>query len=125
MPVTSSDEKIIVRVPCIYYLVRFQEKQVKALLDSGSKVNAMNSDYARKLGLKIWRTNVETQKIDGSALKIFKMVISDFQVEDKASRPRFFQETFLMANTKFEVILRIPFFKISNTNVSFDEETLT
>ena len=53
MSVIDSDEEVVVRVPCIYYPVRFQEEQVKALLDSGSEVNAMNPDYARKLGFKI------------------------------------------------------------------------
>ena len=78
VPVTGTDEEDVVRVPCIYYPVRFQEEQVKALLDSGSKVNAMNPDYARKLGLKIRRTNIGAQKIDGSALETFGMVIADF-----------------------------------------------
>ena len=85
----------------------------------------MNPNYARKLGLKIWRTNVGTQKIDGSTLETFEIVTADFQVEDKASRPRFFQETFLVADTKFEVILGMPFLKISNADVSFGEGTLT
>ena len=125
MPVTGSDEEVVVRVPYIHYPVQFQEEQVRALLDSGSKVNAMNPDYARKLGLKIRRTNIGAQKIDGSALETFGMVIADFQVEDKASRPRFFQETFLVADTKFEVILGMPFLKISNADVSFGEGTLT
>ena len=58
VPVTGGDKKIVVRMPCIHYPVQFQEKQVKALLNSGSKVNAMNPDYARKLRLKIRRTNV-------------------------------------------------------------------
>ena len=53
------------------------------------------------------------------------MVIADFQVEDKANRPRFFQETFLVADTKFEVILGMPFLKISNADVSFGKGTLT
>ena len=53
------------------------------------------------------------------------MVIVDFQVEDKGGRPRFFQETFLVANTKFEVILRMPFLKLSNAVLSFGEGTLT
>ena len=52
------------------------------------------------------------------------MVIADFQVEDKGGRPRFFQETFLVADTKFEVVLGMPFLKISNTSIAFDEETL-
>ena len=46
-------------------------------------------------------------------------------MEDKSGRPRFFQETFLVANTKFEVILGMPFLKISNADVAFIERTLT
>ena len=124
VPVTDGGEEVV-RVPCIQYPVQFQEEQVKALLNSSSEVNAMNPDFARKLGFKIWKTNVRAQKIDGSALETFGMIIADFQVEDKANRPRFFQETFLVANTKFEVILEMPFLKISNADVSFGEGTLT
>ena len=84
----------------------------------------MNPDFARKLGLKVRKTNVGAQKIDGSALETFGMVIADFQVEDKANRPRFFQEIFLVADTQFEVILGMLFLKISNADVLFSEETL-
>ena len=52
------------------------------------------------------------------------MVIADFQVEDKGGRPQFFQETFLVANTKFEVVPGMPFLKLSNVDVSFGEGTL-
>ena len=52
------------------------------------------------------------------------MVITDFQVEDKVGTPRFFQETFLVANTKFDVILGMLFLKISNADMAFDKETL-
>ena len=123
--VTGSDEEVVVRVPCIYYPVRFQEEQVRALLGSGSEINAMNLDYAWKLRLKIRKTNVGAQKIDGSTLETFGIVIADFEIKDKASRPRFFQETFLVANTKFEVILKMLFLKISNADMSFCERTLT
>ena len=74
----TDGSKEVVRVPCIHYPVRFQEEQVRALLDSGSKVNAMSSAYAKKLGLKTRKTNVRAQKIDGSALEMFGMVIADF-----------------------------------------------
>ena len=90
VPVTNRGEEVIVRVPCIHYPVRFQEEQVRALLDSGSKVNTMSPIYTKKLGLKTWKTNVGAQKIDGSALKSFEIIIADFQVEDKGDRPRFF-----------------------------------
>ena len=120
------------KVLCIHYPVQFQEdqgqkgqKQVRALLDSGSKVNAMSPAYAERLGLKTRKTNVGAQKIDGSALETFGMVIADFQVEDKSGRPRFFQETFLVTDTKFEVILGMLFLELSNADVSFGEGTLT
>ena len=84
----------------------------------------MSPAYAKSLGPKTEKTNVGAQKIDCSALEIFGMVIADFQVEDKASRPRFFQETFLMTDTKFEVVLEISFLKISNANVAYGKRTL-
>ena len=85
----------------------------------------MSLAYAKKLGFKAWKTNVGAQKIDCSALEIFRMVIADFQVEDKGGRPGFFQETFLVTDTKFEVVLGIPFLKINNADVTFDEGILT
>ena len=53
------------------------------------------------------------------------MMIANFQVEDKISRPRFFQKIFLVTNTKFEVILGMLFLKFSNADILFDKETLT
>ena len=50
----------------------------------------MSPTYSKRLGLKTRKTNVGAQKIDGSALETFEMVIADFQVEDKGGRPRFF-----------------------------------
>ena len=87
------------------------------MLDSGIEVNVMNPDFAQKQSLNVWKINVGAQKIDGSALETFRMVIADFQVEDKANRPRFFQETLLVVDTKFQVILEMPFLKISNMNM--------
>ena len=85
----------------------------------------MSPAHAKKLGLRTWKTNVGAQKINGSALETFEMVIADFQVEDKSGRPKFFQETFLVADTKFEIILGMLFLKLNNADVSFGEEILT
>ena len=52
------------------------------------------------------------------------MVIADFQIENKANRPRLFQKRFLVANIKFEVILKILFLKISNANIFFSKKIL-
>ena len=84
----------------------------------------MNSNYIKKLGFTIWKTNIEAQKIDSSILETFEMVIIDFQVEDKINRPRFFQKIFWIANIKFEIMLKIFFWKISNTNMLCDKKIL-
>ena len=60
------------------------------MFNSSSEVNAMSPAFAWKLGLHIWKTNVEAQKINSAAFKTFEMVIADFQVKDKIGRPRFF-----------------------------------
>ena len=133
VPVTDGGEEVVLeKIPCIYYPVQFQkdskqegQQQVRALINSGSKLNAISPAYVEKLSFKTRKTNVGAQKIDGSALETFGIVIADFQVEDKDGRSRFFQETFLVADTKFEVILGMPFLKLSNADVSFGEGTLT
>ena len=45
-------------------------------------------------------------------------------MQDKVDRPRFFQKTFLLANIKFEVILKMLFLKISNLGMLFSKKTL-
>ena len=100
-------------------------KNKKALLDSGSKINIINPAFAQKLGLHIRKTHVRAQKIDGSVLKTFGIVIADLEVENKDGRSRFFQKTFLVAGAGFEAVLEISFLKISNADVSFGEKTLT
>ena len=79
------------------------------MLDSGSKVNAMNPAFAQKLGFHIRKTNVGAWKINGFALETFEMVIADLEVEDKSGRSRFFQEIILIADTKVEAVLEMFF----------------
>ena len=59
---------------------------MRALIDSGSEVNAMYPAYATKLGLCARKINVGAQKIDGSYLDTFGMVIADCSVKDKLGR---------------------------------------
>ena len=115
------------KVQCIHNLIRFRKDSVGAgaLLDSGSEVNAMTPAFASKLGLKVCPTNVGAQKIDGSTLQTFGMVLASFQVEDKLGRARFFQELFLLADTTVEVVLGMPFLTLSNADVLFSERELT
>ena len=117
----------LAQVPCIHYPIQFWKgsSQVQAFFDSGSEVNAMNPAYAEKLGLRMRKTNVGTQKIDGSSLDTFGMVITSFQVQDKLRRARFFQETFLVADTRMDVVLGMPFLILSNANIQFVKGDLT
>ena len=85
--------RVLDRVPCICYPVQFRKdkgKDILALLDSGSEVNVMTPAYTSHLGLKMRITDVGTQKIDGSSLATYGIVIAAFQVVDKLGRSWFF-----------------------------------
>lgn len=81
-------------------------------------------EYILKLGLKIFHTNVRAQKIDGFIFKMFGIVLPSFQVKNKRERAYFFQKILLLANINIEVILKIFFFTVSNTNIQFAEKKL-
>ena len=84
----------------------------------------MTPAYAKKLGLRVRKTNVGAQKIDGSVLETYGMVIAGFQVQDKLGRARFFQETFLVADTSMEVVFGMPFLTLSNADVLLQKGNL-
>ena len=68
---SKKDEVVLKRVLYIHYPLRFRKdkkNKVQALINSGNEVNAITPAYALKLGLKILRTNVGAQKIEGSTL---------------------------------------------------------
>ena len=82
-PVTEAskeEEVALARIPCIHYPLRFQKdtNKVQALIDIGSKVNAMAPAYVLKLGLQVCQTDVGVQKIDDSAFETFEMVLANF-----------------------------------------------
>lgn len=81
----------------------------------------MTPAYAAQLGLKVKLTNIISQKIDGSTLKIYEIVIAGFSVHNKLGRVWFFKETFLLANISIEMVLEMPLFSLSNANIEFTE----
>lgn len=91
---------ILAIVLYIYYLFCFLKdaNKVWVLLDLSSEVNTMMPAYTLKLGLKVRQINVGAQKIDGSILKTFKIILASFQVKKKLWKARFFEKTFLLAN---------------------------
>ena len=120
--------RVLDRVPCICYLVQFRKdkgKNALALLDSGSEVNVITLAYKAHLGLKVRVTDVGVQKIDGSLLATYGIVIATFQVVNKLGRSWFFQETFLLAGINMKVVLGMPFLTFINADVQFAEKELT
>ena len=121
-------EEALERVPCIHYSVQFKKNtnkaQVQALINSGSKVNAIYPTFAKQLGLSIRPTDVGAQKIDGTTLDTYGIGVAAFSVEDKANRVRFFEETFLVANVSPEVVFGIPFLTLSSADIDFSGREL-
>lgn len=80
------------KVLYIHFLFFFQKNlhKTRALIDLNSKINITPLAHSAKLDLKIRKTNIEAQKIDGSSLNIFEIVLADFQIEDKIGKARFF-----------------------------------
>ena len=127
----TSREATLQRVPCIRYLVQFRrrndedkDKDIRALINLGSEVNAMHLAYATKFGLRARKIDVGAQKIDGSYLDTFGIVITNCLVKNKLGRVRFFQETFLLANISLEVVLGMPFLMLSKADIWFTEQEL-
>ncbi len=84
----------------------------------------MNQVFAFQLGLKIQKTNIGAQKIDGTTLETHKMVVSTFFILDRDGRERFFEESFLLANIKPDVVFKMLFLTMSNTNIDFQAQDL-
>ena len=124
---TGAREEALKRVPCMQYPVQFKgmsKAQGQALIDSGSEVNAIHPTFAKQLGLPIRPIDIGAQKIDGTTLDTYGMVVAAFSVEDKANRVRFFEETFLVANVSPEVVLGMPFLTLSGVDVDFSGREL-
>ena len=133
--VTEDSEKTILvsvkeleQVTCIQYFIAFPgdvtqdgsaPNLVLALLDSSSKVNAMHPAFAERLGLVVRTTNASAQKIDGTSLETYRIVVAAFLVTDQANRVRFVEETFLVANVSPDVVLVVPCHILSDADVNF------
>ncbi len=116
-------EKELEQVPCIQYPINFKD-QTETLLDSRSKVNAMSQAFAQQLGLKIRKTNIGASKIYGTTLETYGMIVSTFSLLDKDGKERFFEESFLLADVRPDIVLEMPFLTMSNADVNFQARNL-
>ena len=93
--------------------------RVQVLINSGSKVNVIHPNCAKQLGLPVRPIDVGTQKIDGTSLDTYRMVVAAFSVVDKVNWVRFFEKIFLIANVSLEVVIGMSFLTLSGANVDF------
>lgn len=84
----------------------------------------MTLRFIEDLGLSIHNTDVGTQKINGSALKIYEMATAWFFVHNKLERIWFFEEMFLLVNTSMKIVVRMLFLFFSNIDFNFEIEGL-
>lgn len=111
------------QVPYIWYSVIFKDL-TEALLVSKSEINVINQACALQLSLKIRKTNIRAQKIDGVFLESYDIVVSAFSMSNKDDRERFFDKSFLLADVKPDPILEISFLTISNADIDFQAGNL-
>ena len=108
-------------IPYIQYLIQFQNNKVKALIDSDSKINIVTPTYVVEHGLIIQKTSVKAQKTDGLPLETYNMVSTRFLIQNSLEKVRFFEPTFLLANTSIEVVLEMLFLSLNNADIKFAE----
>ena len=125
----TSRKSIFEQVLCIYYLVQFRRKNnedknkdVRALVDSGSEVNAIHPVYTMKLDLRAGKINISVQKINRFYLDTFEIVIADFSVKHKLETVYFFYGIHLLTNIGLEVAFRIYLLIFSRADVLFVEQ---
>lgn len=93
--------------------------KVKFLINFHNKVNVITSGFVDKLGLTSKTSNNFAQKIDDSPLKIYDIVLAGFLLQDSFRKVRFFEKTFLLADTSIKVVLKILFLSFSNADFQF------
>ncbi len=62
--------------------------------------------------------------MDSTTLEIYGMVVSTFSMSNKNIRQRFFEESFLLAYVKPDVVLKMLFLNISNVDIDFQVQDL-
>ena len=89
------------------------------LFDSSSKVNDIHPTFVKELGLPIRPTDIRVQKIDGTMLDTYRIVVAAFSMNNKANQIRFFEKTFLMANIGLEIAFGMLFLTLNDANTDF------
>ena len=72
----------------IHYSIQFYKNwgKIQTLIDFRKKINAIITGYIFKLSFVIKKTNICTQKIDGSTFTAYKIVITGFLLQVKLNK---------------------------------------
>ena len=121
MLMTGARIKALECIPYINYLIQFKRDmtQVQTLIDSESEINSIYPTFTKELSLFIRLLDVRAQKIDGTMLDTYEIVIAALSVVDKANHAKFFKKTFLVANVSLEVVFEMFFLTLSGADVDF------
>ena len=125
---TGTREEALTHISYIYYLVQFKKNinqtQIQVLINSESEVNTIHLTFVKKLDFSIRPIEVGAQKIDGTTLNIYGIIVAAFLVIDKANQVRFFEEPFLVTNVSLKVVFKMPFLTLSGINIDFLDQKL-
>lgn len=80
----------------------------------------MKPSFASILGLCICKIDISAQKIDGSRLEGYEIVIALFQLVDRNKNSRFFKKTFLLIDIGIDLVVRIFILTLSNIEVKLN-----
>ena len=125
--IEDSEEAILVstkeleQVMCIQYFIAFPDSitqdglvldPLSALFNLSSKVNVIHSTFVKKLGFLVQTINIDTQKIDGTTLESYRMVVAAFSMTNQVNKVKFFEKIFLVANIRPDVVLGMLFLNL-------------
>ena len=79
----------------------------------------MTQAFTYQLGLKIWKTNIGAQKIDGTTLEICGIIVFPFSILDKDNKESFFKESFLLTDVNLNIVFEMFFLTMSNADIDF------
>lgn len=94
-------------------------------MHSGNVMNAMTSRSVVMFNISIRATSINTQKIDGFAIKTYETILAGFWTKDKVGKIRFFDETFLITNTSMEIVIEIDLLAGNYLDISFSDENIS
>ena len=57
--------------------------------------------------------------MDSTTLETYEIVVSIFSISDKDTKKRFFEESFLLAKVKSDIVLEMFFLTMNNADVDF------